>query len=94
MKKLIIVFLFFLSFYTYSQDANNILKKSEEKIDCDSLLMEDVWEEEHHIKMKYNRMIIFPSYMWHSAIIKKGLYKDKPRVSLSGFVPPSNLGVE
>ena len=32
MKKLIIVFLFFLSFYTYSQDANNILKKSEEKI--------------------------------------------------------------
>ena len=40
------------------------------------------------------RMIIFPSYMWHSAIIKKGWYKDKPRVSLSGFVPPFNLGVE
>ena len=72
----------------------DFMKKSEEKIDCDSLLMEDVWEEEHHIKMKYNRMIIFPSYMWHSAIIKKGWYKDKPRVSLSGFVPPSNLGVE
>ena len=72
----------------------DFMKKSEEKIDCDSLLMEDVWEEEHHIKMKYNRMIIFPSYMWHSAIIKKGWYKDKPRVSLSGFVPPFNLGVE
>ena len=39
-------------------------------------------------------MIIFPSYMWHSAIIKKGWYKDKPRVSLSGFIPPFNLGVE
>ena len=25
---------------------------------------------------------------------KKGWYKDKPRVSLSGFVPPFNLGVE
>ena len=45
------------------------MKKSEEKIDCDSLLMEDVWEEEHHIKMKYNRMIIFPSYMWHSIVL-------------------------
>ena len=32
MRKLIIVFLFCLSFFTYSQDANNILKKSEEKI--------------------------------------------------------------
>lgn len=32
MRKLSVVFLFCLSFFTYSQDANNILKKSEEKI--------------------------------------------------------------
>ena len=32
MRKLLIVFLFFLSYLTYSQDANNILKQSEEKI--------------------------------------------------------------
>ncbi len=32
MRKLLIVFLFFLSYLIYSQDANNILKQSEEKI--------------------------------------------------------------
>ena len=32
MRKLLIVFLFFLSYLTFSQDANNILKQSEEKI--------------------------------------------------------------
>tara|TARA_B100001029_G_scaffold122040_1_gene101502 strand:- start:2622 stop:3365 length:744 start_codon:yes stop_codon:yes gene_type:complete len=32
MRKLLIVFLFFLSYLTSSQDANNILKQSEEKI--------------------------------------------------------------
>ena len=69
-------------------------KKSTEKVDCDSMLMENVFEEVHFVPMKFNRLIIFPSYIWHSAIIKKGWYRDRPRVSLSGFVPPSNLGVE
>ena len=32
MRKLLIVFQFFLSYLTFSQDANNILKQSEEKI--------------------------------------------------------------
>ena len=58
------------------------------------LLIDDVWEEEHHVKMKFNRMIIYPSYMWHSAIMKKGWYKDKPRVSMSGFVFPECLTVD
>ena len=69
-------------------------KKSTELIDCDSMLMEDVFEEVHFVPMKFNRLIIFPSYIWHSAIIKKGWYKDRPRVSLSGFVSPKSLGVE
>ena len=69
-------------------------RKSTELIDCDSMLMEDVFQEVHFVPMKFNRLILFPSYVWHSAIIKKGWYKDRPRVSLSGFVPPTCLGVE
>ena len=43
--------------------------------------------------MKFNRMIIYPSYMWHSAIVKTGWYKDVPRVSMSGFIFPECLNV-
>ena len=67
--------------------------KAEDLIDNDTSLIDDVWEEEHHIPMKFNRMIIYPSYMWHSAIVKTGWYKDVPRVSMSGFIFPECLNV-
>ena len=75
--------------------VSNHLSKlvTEDLIDNDTMLIDDVWEEEHHIPMKFNRMIIYPSYMWHSAVVKKGWYKDVPRVSMSGFIFPDCLNV-
>ena len=58
------------------------------------MLIEDVWEEEHHIQMKFNRLVIYPSYIWHSAVMKKGWYTDMPRISLSGFVFADSLNID
>jgi|TARA_B100001094_G_scaffold37064_1_gene31258 hypothetical protein len=74
-------------FYDFSDKATDM-------IDNDTMLIEDVWEEEYHVPMKFNRLIIYPSYMWHSAIMKKGWYKDTPRTSLSGFIFADSLNVD
>ena len=68
--------------------------KATDLIDNDTTLIEEVWEEQHHVQMKFNRMIIYPSFMWHSAIMKNGWYKDDPRISLSGFVFAPSLNVD
>tara|TARA_B100001996_G_scaffold39714_1_gene29041 strand:- start:44 stop:823 length:780 start_codon:yes stop_codon:yes gene_type:complete len=68
--------------------------KSNEMVDNDISLIEDVWEEEHFVPMQFNRMIIYPSYMWHTAVCRSGWYKDNPRVSLSGFVHADTLNVD
>ena len=68
--------------------------KATDLIDNDTTLIEEVWEEQHHVQMKFNRMIIYPSFMWHSAIMKNGWYKDNPRISLSGFVFAPSLNVD
>ena len=82
-------------YWSFKEWVYDFSSKATDMIDNDTMLIEDVWEEEYHVKMKFNRMIIYPSYMWHSAIMKKGWYKDDPRVSLSGFVfaPSLNLDV-
>ena len=68
--------------------------KAQDKIDNDISLIDDVWEEEHHVPMQFNRMIIYPSYMWHTAVCRNGWYNDVPRVSLSGFVHAETLNVD
>jgi len=61
-------------------------EKKDDEVDLDTGLIEDVYEEEYHVKMKHNRLVIYPSYLWHSAVIAPGMFKDNPRVSLSGFI--------
>ena len=68
--------------------------KAQDKIDNDISLIDEVWEEEHHVPMQFNRMIIYPSYMWHTAVCRNGWYNDVPRVSLSGFVHAETLNVD
>tara|TARA_B100000530_G_C15890667_1_gene461288 strand:+ start:118 stop:306 length:189 start_codon:yes stop_codon:yes gene_type:complete len=58
------------------------------------MLIDEVWEEQYHVPMKFNRMIIYPSFMWHTAVMKNGWYKDKPRVSMSGFVFADSLNLD
>ena len=44
--------------------------------------------------MVFNRMVIYPSYLWHTAVCRDGWYKDNPRVSMSGFVHADTLNVD
>ena len=68
--------------------------KATELVDNDTMLIDKVWEEQYHVPMKFNRMIIYPSFMWHTAVMKNGWYKDKPRVSMSGFVFADSLNLD
>ena len=68
--------------------------KATELVDNDTMLIDEVWEEQYHVPMKFNRMIIYPSFLWHTAVMKNGWYKDKPRVSMSGFVFADSLNLD
>ena len=81
-------------YWNYKEWVYDFTEKSKEKVDNDTMLIEKVWEEEHHIKMKFNRLVIYPSYIWHSAIMKKGWYTNMPRISLSGFVFADSLKID
>ncbi len=61
----------------------------DEYIDFDSGLMDDAWEEYHYEPMKFNRLILYPAYIFHSSIMKIDWYTESPRVSLSGFIDKS-----
>ena len=73
--------------YDFSDKAND-------KINNNIELIEDVWEEEFFVPMVFNRMVIYPSYLWHTAVCRDGWYKDHPRVSMSGFVHADTLNVD
>ena len=46
-------------YWNYKEWVYDFTEKSKEKVDNDTMLIEKVWEEEHHIKMKFNRLGIF-----------------------------------
>mgnify|MGYP003334708682 FL=1 len=46
----------------------------------------DAWEKIYEVEMKYNRFILYPSYIFHSAYIKKDWYKEIKRIGLVGFL--------
>ena len=73
--------------YDFSDSAQDMINN-------DIGLIDDVWEEEHFIPMQFNRLIIYPSYMWHTAVVRDGWYKDIPRVSMSGFIHADTLNVD
>ena len=82
------------SYWNYKEWCYEFSSKATDMIDNSTMLIDDVWEEQHHVKMKFNRMIIYPSFMWHTAVMKNGWYKDKPRVSMSGFIHPDSLNLD
>jgi hypothetical protein len=45
-----------------------------------------IWELIQHIEMKYNRFVMYPSYIFHSAYIEKEWYQDTKRIGLVGFL--------
>ena len=82
------------AYWNYKEWCYEFSSKATDMIDNSTMLIDDVWEEQHHVKMKFNRMIIYPSFMWHTAVMKNGWYKDKPRVSMSGFIHPDSLNLD
>lgn len=45
-----------------------------------------IWDLIHEIEMKYNRFIMYPSYVFHSAYIEKDWYQNEKRIGLVGFL--------
>jgi hypothetical protein len=63
-------------------------KKHDYEIEYDSRLLDedDEWEKTFLIESRYNRFIMYPSYLFHSAYVEKEWYQEKYRVSVAGFI--------
>lgn len=46
----------------------------------------NTWERIYGVEMKYNRFIMYPSYVFHSAYIEKEWYQEPKRIGLVGFL--------
>jgi len=46
----------------------------------------NIWETIYGVEMKYNRFIMYPSYVFHSAYIEKEWYQKMKRIGLVGFL--------
>ena len=73
-------------YWNYKEWEYDFIERSEDLITFDSNNIEPCWEEIHEVPMKKNRLVLYPSYLWHSAKFSAGMYDTKARVSLSGFV--------
>ena len=68
-------------------DDYSKIENQEESLPYDSrFINKDIWELKYIAEMKYNRLIIHPSYIFHAAYIEEGWFMDHPRISLAGFV--------
>lgn len=75
-----------ISFEKQNQTYKNEYDNNTETILDSTLVDTEIWKEELMIDMKFNRMVIYPSYYFHSAYIEKDWFVDSPRVTLSGFL--------
>lgn len=44
------------------------------------------WERVHLVPMRFNRLLVFPSHLWHAAWHPPGAFRDYPRVNQAIFV--------
>ena len=49
-------------------------------------IQEDDWELQYIVEAKFNRFIMHPGYIFHSAYVEKEWYQDEKRLSLAGFI--------
>ena len=59
-----------------------------------NLMEKDTFEEEHFVKMAYNRMVIYPEHVWHSAMIHPDWWVDTPRIALVGSISGQGMIAE
>lgn len=73
----------YLKFKDYFNEENN----NNYNTILDSRQINDsVWEVMQRVEMKYNRLVVYPSYIFHSAYIEKEWYQDTKRIGLVGFL--------
>jgi len=49
-------------------------------------IQEEDWELQYVVDAKFNRFVMHPGYIFHSAYIEKEWYQDEKRLSLAGFI--------
>lgn len=74
------------AYWNYKEWEFNNIEKSKQTVEMDRSHIDPSWKEIHHIPMKYNRMVLYPSYLWHTAVYNKEDYSEFPRVSIAGFI--------
>ncbi|NDB30378.1 hypothetical protein EB155_11280 [archaeon] len=62
------------------------MEKMQQITELDKSNIDPCWKEEYHVPMKFNRLVIYPSYLWHTAVYNKEDFTNHPRVSISGFI--------
>lgn len=45
-----------------------------------------IWKKIYDVEMKYNRFVLYPSYIFHSANIEKEWFQETKRIGLVGFM--------
>lgn len=73
-------------YWNYKEWEYDFLEQAADMVPLDYKCMDPVWTEIHEVPMKYNRLVLYPSYLWHSAKFASSDFKDRLRVSVSGFV--------
>jgi len=56
------------------------------EIEMDTRQLTDDWAIEYEVEMKFNRFVMHPSYIFHTAYIEKEWFQEEKRVSLAGFI--------
>lgn len=73
-------------YWEYKEWEYENMEKFQQIVELDKSHIDSSWKEEYHVPMKFNRMVIYPSYIWHTAVYNKEDFVDKPRISISGFI--------
>lgn len=60
--------------------------KNDYELEMDTRELNDDWAIEHDVEMKFNRFVMHPSYIFHTAYIEKEWFQEEKRVSLAGFI--------
>jgi len=74
------------SYWEYKEWEYENMDKMQQITELDKSNIDSCWKEEHHVPMKFNRLVIYPSYLWHTAVYNKEDFVNNSRVSISGFI--------
>lgn len=74
------------SYYKFNKYVKEISQNNYNTILDSRQIDSSIWEPIHHVEMKPNRFVMYPSYVFHSAYIEKEWYQDNKRIGLVGFL--------